>query len=88
MGSLNPFDPFLATHTAHTRKTDSGRVIRPEQRISREDALRAMTTDAAWLSFDEGRRGSLEAGKLPISRFSRTTCWRARKSGSRTFGRW
>jgi predicted amidohydrolase YtcJ len=39
-------------------------VIGPEQAISREDALRMMTSNAAWLSFEESRKGSIEVGKL------------------------
>ena len=62
--SLNPYNPFLAMQTAITRKTQSGRVIGPQQRISREDALRMFTIDAAWMSFDETRKGSIEVGKL------------------------
>jgi len=62
--SLNPFNPFLAMYVAVTRRTESGRVIGPEQRISRERALRMATIDAAYLSFDEKRKGSIEVGKL------------------------
>ena len=62
--SLNPYHPFLAVYTAVTRKTESGLVIGPEQRVSREDALKMLTIDAAWLGFDETRKGSLEVGKL------------------------
>lgn len=62
--SLNPYHPFLAMYIAVTRKTDSGQVINPNQRISREDALRMTTIDSAWLSFDENERGSIEVGKL------------------------
>jgi len=62
--SLNPFNPFLTMGTVVTRKTEGGQVIGPEQRISREDALRMMTIDAAYLSFDEKRKGSIELGKL------------------------
>jgi predicted amidohydrolase YtcJ len=62
--SLNPYNPFLAMQTAVTRKTESGRVIGPRQRVSREEALRMFTIDAAWLNFDEGRKGSIEVGKL------------------------
>jgi predicted amidohydrolase YtcJ len=47
-----------------TRRTESGRVIGPEQRVSREQALRMATIDAAYLSFDEKRKGSIEVGKL------------------------
>jgi predicted amidohydrolase YtcJ len=62
--SLNPYNPFLAMYTAITRKTESGLVLGPEQRISREDALRLTTIDAAYQSFDEKRKGSIEVGKL------------------------
>jgi predicted amidohydrolase YtcJ len=62
--SLNPYNPFLTMYVAVTRKTETGLVIGPEQRVSREDALRMMTTHAAYLSFDEQRKGSIEVGKL------------------------
>lgn len=62
--SLNPYNPFLAMQTAITRKTESGRVIGAQQRVSREEALRMFTIDAAWMSFDETRKGSIEVGKL------------------------
>ena len=62
--SLNPFNPFLAMYVAVTRRTELGRVIGSEQRISREQALRMATLDAAWLSFDEKKKGSIEVGKL------------------------
>ncbi len=38
--------------------------IAPEQAVSRADALRCATINAAYLTFDETRKGSLEAGKL------------------------
>jgi predicted amidohydrolase YtcJ len=62
--SLNPYNPFLAMQTAISRKTESGRVIGAHQRVSREEALRMFTIDAAWMSFDETRKGSIEVGKL------------------------
>jgi hypothetical protein len=62
--SLNPYDPFLTLYVAVTRKTEGGQVIGPGQAVSREDALRMMTANAAWLTFEEGRRGSIEVGKL------------------------
>ena len=62
--SLNPYNPFLAMQTAITRETEHGQVFGPEQRISREQALRMVTIDAAYFSFDESRKGSIEAGKL------------------------
>jgi predicted amidohydrolase YtcJ len=62
--SMQPYNPFLAMYIAVTRKTESGRVHGPEQRVTRQEALRMMTIDAAYLSFDENDRGSIEVGKL------------------------
>jgi predicted amidohydrolase YtcJ len=62
--ALNPYNPFLTMYVAVTRKTEGGRVIGAEQAVSRADALRMMTRDAAYLSFDEKNKGSLEVGKL------------------------
>ncbi len=62
--ALNPFNPFLTMAIAVTRKTAGGRVIGPGERVTRLEALRMMTRDAAYLTFDEGRKGSIEVGKL------------------------
>jgi predicted amidohydrolase YtcJ/sugar lactone lactonase YvrE len=62
--SLNPFNPFLTMYTAITRKTEAGTLIGPQQKVSRTQALRMMTIDAAYLSFDEAKKGSIEIGKL------------------------
>jgi len=42
----------------------SGRVIAPAQKLSREDAIRAATIEGAYLTFEEGQKGSIEPGKL------------------------
>jgi predicted amidohydrolase YtcJ len=62
--SLNPYNPFLTMQTAVSRKTEGGQVIGPDEALSREEALRMMTVEAAWQSFDETRKGSIEVGKL------------------------
>ena len=62
--SLNPFKPFLTMHRAIARRTTGNRIIGPEYRVSREDALRMMTIEAAWLDYDEDVKGSIEVGKL------------------------
>lgn len=60
-----PVSPFRALWAAVARKDEAtGAVIVPEQRISREEALRAMTINGAYLTFDEHERGSIELGKL------------------------
>jgi predicted amidohydrolase YtcJ len=38
--------------------------VAPEQAISRAEALRCATVDCAYVTFDEGKKGSLEPGKL------------------------
>jgi predicted amidohydrolase YtcJ len=62
--SLNPYNPFVALYTAVTRKTESGAVLDASQAVSRLDALRMLTSDAAWMHFDETKKGTLEVGKL------------------------
>lgn len=62
--ALNPFNPFLTMYVATTRRTESGMVIGPDETVSREEALRMMTSAAARFSFDEKTRGSIEAGKF------------------------
>ncbi len=62
--ALNPFNPFLTIYAASTRRTESGEVIGGDEAVSREEALRMMTSAAAKFSFDETSRGSIEAGKL------------------------
>ena len=36
----------------------------PDQRMTREEALRTYTKDAAYGSFEEGAKGTIEVGKL------------------------
>ena len=62
--AMNSFNPFLMLYIAVTRKNDLGEVHGAHQKLSRLDALRAVTLWGAWLSFDEKKLGSLEAGKL------------------------
>jgi len=44
------------------RRTDQ--VFHAEQRISREEAIRLYTINNAFLTFEEGQKGSLEPNKL------------------------
>ena len=57
-------DPIANFHAAVTRQTNDGSVFYPEQRMTRMEALRSMTRDAAWAVFEEDRKGTLEVGKL------------------------
>ena len=58
------YSPFVQIYEAVTRKTSSGKVVGPEERISVMDALKVYTWNGAYLSKDEGKLGSIEKGKL------------------------
>jgi len=62
--AMNSFNPALMLWIAVARKTDRGNVYSARQKLTRLDALRAVTLWAAWQSFDEDKLGSLEPGKL------------------------
>lgn len=58
-----PMEPLRLAWSATNRLSSSGQLIGGDQRITALQALRATTIDAAWQSFLEEDRGSLEAGK-------------------------
>ncbi|MBI3680507.1 MAG: amidohydrolase [Acidobacteria bacterium] len=63
--SINPYNPFLGmwiTIVRQPRWTDQP--LHPEQRITREQAIRLYTINNAFLTFEEKEKGSLEKGKL------------------------
>jgi predicted amidohydrolase YtcJ len=62
--AINAYNPFLGMWIAVTRKTAQGEVIHPEERLSREQALRMYTEWAAYMQHSEKDRGSIETGKL------------------------
>jgi predicted amidohydrolase YtcJ len=62
--AMNSYNPFLAMYIAVSRKNQNGTTYNAEQRISRIAALRAMTSDAAYMDFEEKKIGSIEPGKL------------------------
>jgi predicted amidohydrolase YtcJ len=62
--TMAPAQPLLLAWVAATRTTASGKVLAPEERITLDQALRAVTLDAAHLLRMEDRIGSIAAGKL------------------------
>jgi hypothetical protein len=62
--AINPFHPFYGMWMTITRETVTGDVYNPEQRLTREQALKMWTWNAAYHSFDEEIKGSIEPGKL------------------------
>lgn len=61
---VTPLDPMFLLFTAVTRRSRSGQVIGPDERVSAYQALKLMTLDAAYMYGEEEHKGSLEAGKL------------------------
>jgi predicted amidohydrolase YtcJ len=57
-------DPLANFVAAVTRRMPDGAAFHPEQRLTRFEALRSMTLDAAFAAFEEDIKGSLEVGKL------------------------
>jgi predicted amidohydrolase YtcJ len=61
---VEPVDPIPDYHAAVTRQLPDGSFFYPEQAMTRQEALRARTLDAAYAAFEEDIKGSLETGKL------------------------
>ena len=62
--SVVPYPPLWVIYHFVTRDTISGGVLGPDQRISRQEALRVETINNAYLTFEEAMKGSIEPGKL------------------------
>ena len=56
--------PLASFYASVSRKLKDGKVFFPDQRMSREEALRSYTLNNAYSAFEEKLKGSLEAGKL------------------------
>jgi len=57
-------DPIANFHALVTRRMKNGEAFHPGQRMTREEALRAYTLNAAYAAFEENSKGSLTPGKL------------------------
>ncbi len=57
-------DPIPNFYAAVTRRMTNGKQFHPEQRMTREEALRAYTLSNAYAAFEENIKGSLTEGKL------------------------
>jgi len=58
------YSPFVQMYSAVTRRTDSGRVIGPEEAIDISEAIRVYTWNGAYAAGEEDWLGSIEPGKL------------------------
>jgi predicted amidohydrolase YtcJ len=57
-------DPLASYYATVTRKTKDGAVFYGDQKMSREDALKSYTWNAAYAAKEEALKGSLAVGKL------------------------
>ncbi len=63
---VEPVDPLPSFYASVSRKTLAGMPeggFEPEQKMTREEALRSFTLDAAFGEFEEDFKGSIEVGK-------------------------
>jgi len=61
---INPIPCFYASVTRKTLKGEPEGGYEPKEKMTREQALRSYTLDAAFGAFEENIKGSLEVGKL------------------------
>ena len=61
---VTPIDPLLSVWSAVNRRTSGGRILGENQTIPVMDALRSVTSWAAYQACEETSKGSLEPGKL------------------------
>ena len=57
-------DPIASFYATVTRRLKDGSTFYPDQRMSRPEALKSYTHNAAYAAFEEGSKGSLSQGKL------------------------
>ena len=61
---VEDIDPIASYYATVTRRLKDGSYFYPQQRLTRMEALRSYTLDAAYSAFEESSKGSLKAGKL------------------------
>jgi len=61
---ITPPKPIDLIWSTVNRRTRSGDILGPMQRVSVEEAIKAVTINAAYQYFEEDRKGSITTGKL------------------------
>ncbi|AQV02837.2 amidohydrolase [Desulfococcus multivorans] len=61
---VEDIDPIANFHAAVTRRLPDGSSFFPEQRLTREEALKSYTVNNAYAAFEEHIKGTLTPGKL------------------------
>jgi predicted amidohydrolase YtcJ len=61
---VEDIDPIASFHASVSRRMKDGSTFFPDQRMTREEALRSYTIHNAYAAFEEEIKGSLSPGKL------------------------
>jgi predicted amidohydrolase YtcJ len=61
---VEDIDPLASYFSTVSRRTNSGEFFYPDQKMTREEALRSYTLNGALAAFEEDLKGSIETGKL------------------------
>lgn len=61
---VEAIDPIASYYSSVSRVMRDGGLFYPDQRMTREEALRSYTLNNAYAAFEEDLKGSLEVGKL------------------------
>ena len=60
----SPYRPFISIWWLISGKNWRGEVVRPTEKLTREEALRVYTRNGAWFTFEENRKGAIIPGFL------------------------
>ena len=61
---VEDIDPLASFYATVSRMMPDGKIFYPDQRMTREEALRSYTINSAYAAFEEHLKGSLRPGKL------------------------
>lgn len=61
---VNILNPFVGLYVMVTRKDPNGKVYGADQALTRQEALRLYTNAGPYYTFEEKKKGSIEAGKF------------------------
>ncbi|MCP4200617.1 MAG: amidohydrolase [bacterium] len=61
---VEDIDPIASFHSTVSRRMNNGELFYPDQRMTRDEALRSYTLNNAYAAFEEDLKGSIEPGKL------------------------
>ncbi len=61
---VEDIDPIASFYSTVSRRMNNGELFYPDQRMTRDEALRSYTLSGAYAAFEEDLKGSIEPGKL------------------------